>query len=1052
MPDKNSTALKFPEVRIVEASAGSGKTRALARRYIQLLMHPHLNSQGDPLKSILAITFANKAAFEMKERVLSFLKAIALDNFPSEREKKELLNSMPAAEGDARRMAYEAMERIIRNYNFFQIRTIDSLINTILRASAFNRPSYPSAGFRVKKDYSGYLAYSLDELIDTAQNDKRAMTLLNKFLMQYLYVENKPGWLPKADMLSILLGLLNEVNTYGGSLVKAGRRGGKSVTIGFRKQKILRLMKNLSGNLPDGVNKSFVSKLGAFIETNEDGFKTSQLLDKFESNIEIPLNKGYNGTASSAAAWKSIRREIGKFCEAEAFSLFDCYVDIFEEVFSNFNALSKKEDITFLEELNRQAMVLFDAKSMSLPELYYRMATSYKHFLIDEFQDTSTIQWKNLSDMVDEAISTGGTLFCVGDKKQAIYRFRGGNALLINSLKERYKNVRPTEEFLSCNFRSHREIVEFNNSLFCEDNLKRVIEEVGKGILAPCDVKEVLGVFDGACQEYERGKEGGYVKVELIDYKNVDERNVVVRQKLLGLVKELRKRFSARDIAVLANKNDEVEMLTGWLLEGGVPVESEKTLSIRENSRIKELISLLKFLDFPPDNLFFASFILGDIFLKASGISRASISEFLLRLGRERQDFKQKPYYQRFREEFPQIWEGLFETLYKKVGFLPLYELVISIMEKFCVAKNFAQGQGFFMKFLEVVKRYEEETTSLSAFLDFFEKANADELYVNIESSGAIKVLTIHKAKGLEFPVIIAPFLEMDINAVPHGRKKPYTVREGEDGISLLRLLKEYSSFSECLKELYKEEYKRSVIDELNRIYVALTRASCELYIFVPAKSGNAVKPMRLLIGAPAQRLEMGAQSDYQLKDKRRKSILKDIPASEYKEWAGLLQDEFIQEDKIRNRHKILKGEIYHYILSFVGNLHNQDAPKVLKAALRRASMAFPAIEDFSSYERTIAGLLGEERFSQFFYVEGGVVYQEKEIVNHHGDTKRIDRLIESSGEIMVVDYKSSKDEAKRGHEQVSEYIRIVKDVYPGSDVKGFLIYLDDLSVDEVNG
>ena len=155
----NSGPPELPSVHIVEASAGSGKTYALAKRYLGLLINPSLKPDQIPLETILAITFTNKAAAEMKERILEFLKKIALDKFSQPKEKADILASLAVEEGYARRKAFKIMDYLIRNYNFFGVQTIDSFINTILSGCAFKLDL--TASFKTKKYYSHYISYIL---------------------------------------------------------------------------------------------------------------------------------------------------------------------------------------------------------------------------------------------------------------------------------------------------------------------------------------------------------------------------------------------------------------------------------------------------------------------------------------------------------------------------------------------------------------------------------------------------------------------------------------------------------------------------------------------------------------------------------------------------------------------------------------------------------------------------------------------------------------------------------------------------------------------------
>ena len=571
-------------------------------------------------------------------------------------------------------------------------------------------------------------------------------------------------------------------------------------------------------------------------------------------------------------------------------------------------------------------------------------------------------------------------------------------------------------------------------------------EEKNRLEFTSSDVEEIVSIFQDATQSYREDKKFGYVRVEHIEIDEKDEREKVLRKKLISIIGELKERFSYRDIAILTRDNDSVELITGWLLEKNIPVESDKTLNIRKNAFIKEIVSLLKFLNSPLDNLSFASFILGEIFLKVSKLNKSKIEDFIFNW--KLSDSETTYLYRKFQSVFPEIWDAYIDEFFKSVGFVPLYELVISIFGRFKVMENFPEYQGFFMKFLELIKEQEEEYQDITSFLEFFEKAPDDDLYVDFAETESVKVLTIHKAKGLEFSVVIIPFLSMNIKVGIGEWRKPYVIYPEDSFLTLLRLKKKYGEFSKILNKAYREERKKSFIDELNSIYVAFTRAKNELYVFVPTKENS--KSSNLVCSLiPWKNLEMGEKITYPEKEKKG-FYLKKMPSSEYRDWIHLLKDEFIDENRIRNRENILKGEILHYILSWIGNIYNQDRESVIRNALEETCLKFPFIEDYREFASIVKRLIENEVCKKFFYVEKGEVYTEKEIVDSFGHTRRIDRLIVKEDEVWVIDYKSSKEEREYSQQQIREYIHLLKEIYPESKIKGFLIYLDDISVEEV--
>ncbi len=222
-----------------------------------------------------------------------------------------------------------------------------------------------------------------------------------------------------------------------------------------------------------------------------------------------------------------------------------------------------------------------------------------------------------------------------------------------------------------------------------------------------------------------------------------------------------------------------------------------------------------------------------------------------------------------------------------------------------------------------------------------------------------------------------------------------------------------------------------------------------ELYIFLWAKPGEKKKsPGRMLL--PYQTHERGSKRKYEGAGKARGGPIMPLPVSRYSDWLGLLKDEFIGPLQLIHRGDLLRGNIIHFLLSCVGNISVGGMEEALKLAGVRAKAVFPYEKKLEEYIAIARKMIGDERFRRFFYVEGGSVYQEKEVADSHGRRKVIDRLIVMDREAWVVDYKSSKDPSGSQAAQVAEYMGIVKALYPKFDIKGFLIYLDTLTIEEV--
>ena len=1041
-----------PEVRVVEASAGSGKTYALAKRYVQLILNPTLKHDKIPIRNILALTFTNKAAFEMKARILEFLKKIALKQL-SPTEEDDILDPIGLDRGQASLKAFEIMEGVIRHYNFFQVQTIDKFINALLSGCAFKIGL--TANFKIKTNSGEYLQYSLDQLIDRARHDKDVLKAFEQFLHHYLYLENRSGWFPKDDMLTIITALFAQSNTYGFDFRESPYTPEDVIK---KKRLILDEIKSLRQVLPAQTHSGFIKALDKFLTNHTKGFDIDSLSDYFAREV-VPVKKGTEVPHEAEELWDKIRKHIKQLCHSEAYSLFNPYIQMFARAMDGFYALAAKDDCLFLNELNKRAGLLFDEEHVTVEELYYRLATRFHHYLIDEFQDTSRLQWHNLQQMAEEALSTGGTLFYVGDRKQAIYGFRGGDVGLFDEIKKSFGAFNVQVDRLTNNWRSQKAIVDLNNTIFSLENLTRFIRqkesyEVEKNKKAQVhfsddDIKEIDNIFGSARQTHQDENKGGYVHIEYIDKDKKEDRDIIIRAKIIALVQDLKERFSYRDMAILTRGNKQIKEITNWLLEEDIPVESERTSDITENSLIRELIAFLQFLDSPIDNLAFATFILGDIFSRATGLQTEEMHRFVFGLRDRLKNEKDLYIYTEFRNGYPKIWAKFIEEFFRNVGLYPLYELVVTIYGRFNCLTHCGEAQGFLMHFLELVKKVEEEHTDITSFLEYFEGLKGEDLYVHVTDSDAVKILTVHKSKGLEFPVVILPYLGMDIQiGASSGEYQPsYILQQNEDGMGLLRIKTKYLKFSEELERVYAHEYKKAFLTELNNIYVALTRPRNELYGFISKRTGNSFNCAQFLI--PEELYIQGKPQTYDPTKPKDVSIL-DIPSAEYPDWIDYLKDEFGNADQLKNREQRLKGEVMHCALSYIRNLSDEDKAKAVQHAFEQTALRFPLGEDLSDYQVRINELLDHPEMRRFFYCDEAEVVTEKEIVNTFGHTKRCDRLIIREEEVWIVDYKSTRDVEGRDHEQIEEYKQIVKDIYPKKVIKGFLIYLDGQEVEEI--
>ncbi|MBF0619012.1 MAG: UvrD-helicase domain-containing protein [Candidatus Omnitrophica bacterium] len=1036
----SSSCFHSPEIHVVEASAGSGKTYALARRYVRLILHLSRGEGSIPVHSILAITFTNKAALEMKERILRFLKELALGVMPVE-SRDDMLQGLGLSPEEARKIALRVMEGILRQYHYFQVETIDRFMRGLLMSSAFQIGL--TADFRIETSSREYLSRALDELIDDAAKDRAVKQAFDDFLSSMLFVEARSAWMPRDIVLDTVEQLFHEYNTSARLFCPPHMMPQDMIRL---KAGLIADVKDFVVRMPEGAHKTFVGSMKKFVEANSRAFRFAQGLSAyFEPGKDLPKTKGCVFTTGHIDRWLKIQEDFAAAADLEVRHLYDPYIRLFNDVRRKVERAALADDVVFLEELNAKARLVYE-EGATPEELYYRLSTRFEHYLIDEFQDTSILQWENLKALPEDAIARGGSLFYVGDKKQAIFSFRGGDTRLFDAIRRQFDGpgYNLGLERLMISRRSHKSIVEFNNAVFDLENLKRLmgaLDKNGKRIVPSRskDADELERVYAGAAQVVVKQDPVGCVRAVVLNGANKEAFREDAKLRVMALLEELKGRFSFKDVGIILRKNEEVEAVTRWLIEKGIPVASERTLNVKEEQSVGEVVSFLKFLVSPVDNASFAQFILGDIFIKASQLTQERVQDFILAW---REDKNRGYLYIHFRDAFPKEWEGLVEVFFRNVGLVPLYELVSSFYRVTRALVLSAQSRGFLMHFLNLVKVKEDEFPGLEEFLAHYEALEGDELYIKTAGIDAVTVTTVHKAKGLEHRVVILPFLAMSMSRSlsPKRRALAYALRQTGEGLALYHFNETHTKYSRLAEELDVDEDMKMFFSELNNVYVALTRAACEMYLFLPPKAGLGRNLAIDLIPDTCYALGFPSGS-YPLKKDDEAGEPVDLAPSACRDWLSFLHEEFMDNGEIAARPVRLKGLLVHALLEKIGIVLDGDMAAAVKkaVALLEAEGLWALQEDSVS---VVEDFLGREAVRPFFVTAAKEVFCEKECVSRSGHAKRMDRVLVFDKEVWVIDFKLGAIADDAG-QQVGEYMAMLKDIYPGYVIKGFLVSVE---------
>jgi ATP-dependent helicase/nuclease subunit A len=1012
---EKDSSIQFPQVTVLKASAGSGKTYSLTERFVQFLLSDKIHQNH--LRNILAITFSNNAGKEMKERILLWLKDLY---FRDPEKIEELAEIVSLNKEDLAEKAGATIDGILRNYTEFQVKTIDSFMTSIYKASAVDLGYSPD--FDIVLAPRKMMAYAFDRFLRGVREKTPEAEFLEKLLEVIL--ESRGGgsaylWDPSKDFLEEIVELYNKLS----GIVKEARTVDAERRIESVKKEIRETAESLNGFIEtSGLTKSKGSSFYKMLERVR-GNAFPDLVDKGLSSVPVIKPKKKEEMTwyeKISERWDLLGAQIKEYIELYAATYYGPYLRTYEAFRHILEEVKKREGVIFIHDVNKKLSDYLNHEIV--PDVYFRIGETIYHYLIDEFQDTSPIQWANLFPLIENSLSQGGSLLAVGDTKQAIYGFRNADYGIMKGLESSspFSSALHHVKELEVNYRSLERVIDFSKTFF------------RKGIALYDQYREPAsrsGLIDYQ-QTVEEGHRGsGYVEVIRCEKK---EGELPEKGRIQDLIKALRERgYSWSDIAVLAYRNEDVVNITTWLNEVDVPFVSYSSLDIRTRKLTAEIVALLSFLDSPPDDLSFGGFILGDIFRKALERSEKvfelkTVHEFLFR------NRKKAPLYKAFQEEFPHLWAVYFEALFKSTGYLPLYDLVSEVYRIYKVFDHFEEEEATLIKILEVIINFEGEgKNNPGEFLKYAsdEETGESDWTVDVPAGiNAVKVMTLHKAKGLGFPAVIILMYE----EMPRGFK--YFLDEETDGVRLLKINQQILKASSFLQQKYEEERLKDLVNKLNTLYVGFTRAEDELYI-VGVQGRRDRFPIDLL-------KEMDSQTG-------RKDVPRPCSPEANRESMVLYHHpdpikfpfETVEELNLEERRR---GEFVHRVLYYVDGL--EDIGPELERIIKRVNDELMTDYPVEAMKRDLLEFLTQEEISPYFRaMPSRIVKKEHDVSDFQGNLFRMDRVIFEENRIFVIDYKTGTgQEAEKEYlSQVRNYARLLKEIYPDRNVEGIIAYVD---------
>nr|WKN36124.1 UvrD-helicase domain-containing protein [Tunicatimonas sp. TK19036] len=863
---------------IYRSSAGSGKTYTLALEYLKLALQ-----QPVAYRSILAVTFTNKATQEMKGRILQYLYQVAkADESPLRRALSEELGK---AELEISLQAETVLQHLLHGYSYFSVMTIDAFFQKVVRG--FAREMGLQAGFQIELDLNKVLDAVIDQLLLEISEPQHRK--LRQWLTRYAEekVEEGNSWDFRKDLKQLAFELFKE-----NYREKQSAMAAQSVTTQSAAallEKLRELQQAFEKHMAEIGQAALAHMEQAGVSVADFSYGKNGVVGYFLKLVDggpfVPGTRILQGLEDTEG-WvskKNPQREQLIAIAGQLHGHLTQALDAYQEYGPLYHSVIQLQRFLYaygiLHDLESRIdhykkvndlMLISDAPVFlqeiigkdDTPFIYEKIGSYFQHFLIDEFQDTSGLQWLNFRPLVENSLDAGHQNLVVGDVKQSIYRWRGGDwQLLLETIQEDVQDWRTQVKKLDHNFRSKRNIIEFNNTLFktlpalLHQKIIEDIEEVADETLREQLLRQATIIeraYEDAPQKlpetYDHHADWqGHIRIELLNEEYctdeegeaTDWRNYV-RLKLPGLVESLQAEgCEAKDIAFLVrDKRDGravVDTFMQYKNEGKTKPEydyevvSSESLFLNASLCVNLLVDLMQFLDNPDDVL-----VRGSIIYKYHKLTQDSLTPdqmhrfFSGGVGDEEENLAL--FYQQLPADF--------QTFQAYLNKLPIYELAENLIQMFNLGSY--HEKAYIQAFQDAVLQYAKtEQGDLHTFLGWWADQGSESSVQLSEEVNAMRVMTIHKAKGLQFKVVIVPFCDWGLDHHPFKTNILWANPQDSALQNAGLLPMKYSSqlTHTLFSQEYYEEKIRIHIDHLNLLYVAFTRAEEELYAFARPKS-----------------------------------------------------------------------------------------------------------------------------------------------------------------------------------------------------------------------
>jgi len=1029
-------------LKILKASAGSGKTYALVQEYLRIVLK---QDNMNAFSRIMAMTFTNKAALEMKERVL---KALVILAYQEDKDKEFIDNTSKNLEMNPNEMGERAkkiLKRILHNFSDLSIQTIDKFNIRLIRS--FTRDLDLPGDFEIILDTEELIEKTIDKLIDSV--GEKGKENLSKLLIEFARynVDEERSWDFKRSLLDFMK--LSEKEEFKSVITRIQQTD-------FTKEKKDELHARIKS-----IEKEFDGKRSQLLKPffdnawTVDHFKTgnhhlhgrmvklaSQKIDAVEAltdSMLVSIDKELENPRTQVPA--DFYRQVLDFYNwmegvVEQYRVFTLseksfyQLSLLKHITSLINEVRKRENLLQISEVNSLISELI--QSESAPFIYERIGTRFDNYLLDEFQDTSRLQWLNLIPLVEDSLGNNNANLIVGDAKQAIYRFRNGLVEQFAALPKIYNPENSPElarkssyfeemsisKTLKDNYRSKKEIVEFNNALF--------------GILKDSLSENYQDYYNSEdLVQTPKGSSGGFVHFKIVNTKEDESSKEEISLEFLDAVIEqvINDDYSYGDICLLSRNKKECELWANHLIKKGIHVISDEGMKVNQSPIVKFIVAYLNYRKTPLSDT--KKLLLAESFYVAKKQEPfISLQPFMTEKHFDFDLFCMQEFNNKTALDF--TYENLYDLSQQILKIIQFDELDDPYVHYFCnMLLQFDLNNG----------------PDLSQFLEYYQTKGYK---VNVplpERNNAITIMTAHKSKGLEFPIVILPDLAWSysiFNQEQYLYEDPYHNEIYLGGITLKGTKRQ--------AEVHVEKEQANLLDSLNLFYVSCTRAIDRLYALVDENA--KAKTLGKLISTTLQQVELLQEIEekeyvygsrtftpHPFPDTTSFKPTKDNDRLWFPDISLIDKDSIDDLDISVER---LFGKDLHRVMQEINSVNDIE-----QAIDSLAESGIIQKENSGNILKTLEKLIEiPEIVTTIFPQASETVLNEREIVVSKKERIRPDRVIVNGVNARIIDFKTGLPRAK-DEKQVQSYASALKEI--GYETcTAFLLYTDTLIIKQV--